>query len=112
MDVGKQKETLKFLERSDYELYVPSHAEPTDNISHLVEVNLNVMERVEEFLLSVSGTTDEVMRKLCSEFGIKLTNFTDYSLMLATLKAYLSYLHDRGDVHAEFGDTLHWKRIP
>ncbi len=112
MDIGRQKETLEFLEKSSYELYVPCHAKPTDDISYLVEVNMNVISRVEEFLLSLSrGTTDEILRKLCSEFEVKLSSFTEHALMLSALKAYLSYLHDRGDYKAEFEETLYWTRV-
>ncbi|WP_048096267.1 MBL fold metallo-hydrolase [Geoglobus ahangari] len=112
MDIGRQKGTLEFLGKSSYELYVPCHAEPTEDISHLVDVNMSVISRVEEFLLSLSGgTTDEILRKLCSEFGVKLSSFTEHALMLSALKAYLSYLHDRGDYRAEFERTLYWTRV-
>ncbi|AIY89809.1 MBL fold metallo-hydrolase [Geoglobus acetivorans] len=110
MDIEKQIETLSFLEKSSFEHYVPCHAEPTEDISYLADLNMNVIERVEEFILSVGGgTTEEILRRLCSEFEIRLSNFTEYSLMLAALKAYLSYLHNRGDIQAEFDGILYWK---
>jgi glyoxylase-like metal-dependent hydrolase (beta-lactamase superfamily II) len=109
MDIEKQKETLSFLEKSNYEFYVPCHAKPTADVSELVDLNFGVIERVEEFLISESGTTDEMLRKLCRKFEIRLRDFTSYALMLATLKAYLSYLHDKGALKAEFSDTLYWK---
>ena len=109
MDIEKQKQTLSFLEKSKFDLYVPCHAQPTSDISELIEVNLGIMERVEEFLATKSGTTDEILRRLCKEFGIKLRDFTSYALMAATLKAYLGYLYDKGVLEAEFGDTVYWK---
>ncbi|MBE8539289.1 MBL fold metallo-hydrolase [Geoglobus acetivorans] len=112
MDIEKQRETLSFLEKSSFERYIPCHAEPAEDITPLVDLNLDVIERVEEFLLSISkGTTDEILAKLCSEFEIRLNNFTEYSLMLATLKAYLSYLYNRGDIRAEFDGTVYWVRV-
>ncbi|MBO8182707.1 MAG: MBL fold metallo-hydrolase [Archaeoglobus sp.] len=109
MDIEKQKQTLSFLEKSDYDFYIPCHAKPTSDISELVELNLGVIERVEEFLAAERGTTDEILRRLCKEFGIRLADFTSYSLMLSTLKAYLGHLYDRGVLEVEFGDTLYWK---
>ncbi len=111
MDIEMQKNTLSFLEKSEYELYIPCHGALTDDISHLVDINLKVIESVVESILSLGkGTTEEIMKKICRQFDIKLRNFTEYSLMLATVKSYLSYLYNGGQIVAEFNDTLQWRR--
>ncbi len=110
MDIGKQKETLSFLERSSYEMYVPCHGEPVRDMTELVDINLNVITKVEEFLKSHrKATTDEILKSVCREFGIKLSNFIEYSLVMSAIRAYLSHLYNRGEISAEFGDTLYWK---
>ena len=110
MDIERQKQTLSLLEKSGYEYYIPCHAEATNDISELVESNLDVIRKVEEFLISLKrGTTEEILRKLCQEFEIKLSNFTEYYLMTSTLRAYLSYLYDKGVLAANFDEVLYWK---
>jgi|Deesub1362B_J571_1020462.scaffolds.fasta_scaffold00269_41 glyoxylase-like metal-dependent hydrolase (beta-lactamase superfamily II) len=110
MDVERQKQTLSFLEKSEYEHYVPCHAETTNDISELVESNLDVIRKVEEFLISLKeGTTEDILRKLCQEFEIKLNNFTEYYLMMSALRAYLSYLYNEGLLAANFDEVLYWK---
>ncbi len=110
MDIERQKQTLSFLEKSSYEYYVPCHAEATNDISDLVESNLNVIRNVEELLVSLrEGTTEEILRKVCREFEIKLNNFTEYYLMMSTLKAYLSYLYNKGVLSANFDNVLYWR---
>ena len=111
MDIERQKQTLSFLEKNNYDFYVPCHAKPTDDISELVEINSRVINEVEEFLLEESGTTDEILRRLCRKFEIKLSDFTSYSLMMATLKAYLGYLYDKQMISAKFDGTLYWKAL-
>ncbi len=110
MDIGKQKETLSFLERSDFEMYVPCHAEPVKDISDLVETNLGLILQVEKLIVShKKATTEEIMKNICREFGIKPESFTEYSLMLSAIKAYLSYLYNSGLISVEFDGVLHWK---
>lgn len=110
MDIEKQKRTLSLLEKSNYDYYVPCHANPTDDISELIDMNMKVIESVEELLISCKNrTTEEVLKMVCSKYGIRLTNFTEYCLMHSTIKAYLSCLYNRGDLNASFdGEILVW----
>ncbi len=110
MDIGSQKETLSFLERSECEMYIPCHAEPVKDITDLVELNLKLILQVEELIVSHGkATTEEILKSVCREFRIKLDNFTEYSLMLSAVKAYLSHLYNSGLISAEFDGMLYWK---
>ncbi len=111
MDIERQKRTLSLLEKSGYECYIPCHADATDDISDLVESNLNVIINMEEFLVSLKkGTTEDILRSVCREFGVKLRNFTEYCLMMSTLKAYLSHMYNKGMLTASFDCVLCWER--
>ncbi|AGK60746.1 hypothetical protein Asulf_00732 [Archaeoglobus sulfaticallidus PM70-1] len=110
MDIESQKESLKFLENSNFDCYIPAHAEKTEDIIQLVEANRKVIEEVESFIISIAKgkTTEEILRDVCKNFRIGLKSFSEYYLMLSTIKAYLSYLHNKGLIKGEFKDLLYW----
>ncbi len=100
VDIGKQLSTLDMLSEVNYRLYVPSHAEPTEDVSGLVSLNRKVINDVIDAILSVlkkgSVTTEQVVADVTTTFGIKMTTQSQYYLMSTTIMAYLSYLHANG----------------
>ncbi|MHA2298048.1 MAG: MBL fold metallo-hydrolase [Candidatus Hodarchaeales archaeon] len=114
VDIDDQKETLKFLKNTSHRFYVPCHAEPRDNISGLVDANLKVLNRVEEYLLDrlqTRKTTEQVLKETCDHHQIHLNGPQQYYLMNATIMAYLSSLHDRGLLAVDVKDNaLSWQK--
>jgi glyoxylase-like metal-dependent hydrolase (beta-lactamase superfamily II) len=111
MDIEKQKKTLTKIEKMKCDLFVPSHAEPTEDISSLVDLNLGVIERVEDLILSFNSpkTTEEIFKEVLDYFEITVNNFIEYSLALSTVKAYLSSLYNSGELNAFFdNNVLYW----
>ncbi|RLI75372.1 MBL fold metallo-hydrolase [Archaeoglobales archaeon] len=110
VDIENQKKTLKLLEKSNYDFYVPSHAEMTEDITDLVNVNLEVIEKVENFLLSISKpkTTEQIFKEIFDKFNIKISNIVEYYLMKSTIKAYLSYLYNKGKFEIKIDDLVYW----
>ena len=110
IDIETQKKTLEFVEKSKYDCYIPSHAEMTEDIADLVNTNLEVIEKVENFVLLVNKpkTTEQIFKEICSHFGIKISNLVEYYLMTSTIKAYLSYLYNKGDLRIKIDDVVYW----
>jgi hypothetical protein len=113
--VEKFLETLDFLEKANYNYYVPSHGKVVQDIKELVELNRKTVESVINTILDilkVPAKTEELMKSLFDRFEITLENLTQYVLYRSTVHAYLSFLLDRKEVEREFREnTLLWRRV-
>ncbi len=99
-DVGAQLATLEALERLEADWIVPSHAPPTRDIRPLVEANRGKILEIASFLLDTlaeSRRHEELLALLAGRYGIEL-NHTQYALVGSTLKSYLSWLSDKGEI--------------
>lgn len=114
IDIDKQKETLNFLKNSKYKLYIPSHAEPTENIMDLVEANMEIIEDVEQYLLeniNDSKTTEQILKNLCDHYNIEIKTGQEYYLMNTVTMAYLSSLYKRGNLNYVIREnSLFWEK--
>ena len=68
-DIDRTRETLKFLRDSQYKFYVPSHAEPRESLTELVDANLEAIEGVERYILEGfhgRKTTEQILKEIVS----------------------------------------------
>ncbi|MGC9104158.1 MAG: MBL fold metallo-hydrolase [Candidatus Methanodesulfokora sp.] len=111
-DVDEERRTLNALRESRYRLYVPSHAEPTQDIRNLVEENLEAIRVVEDNLIEVlkeNKGTDEIVSGVLRRMKIEVKDLGQYMLLRSALMAYLSSLRNRGIVRPELRDgVLMW----
>lgn len=114
-DIDMTRETLKFLRSSQYEVYVPSHAEPRESLAELVDANLEVIDGVEKYILdNFHGrkTTEQLLKELCDHYHIHMEGIQQYYLMNTLTMAYLSSLHKRGKLKVDVRDnSLFWEKI-
>jgi len=114
-DVVKLKETLALLNKSNYEYYVPSHAEPTNNITELVDINLETAKIIEEYILAALSnkkTTEQVLKTVCDNFKLEIKTAQQYYLINTGIMAHLSSLHKRGVL--KFGikeNSVYWEKM-
>lgn len=115
IDIDKERETLDFLKRSKYKYYVPSHAEPKEDITELTELNIQTIDGVEKNILDTlkeSRTTEQVLKSLCDNYKIEIKTAQQYYLMNTTAMAYLSSLHGREKIKLNMdGNFLFWKKL-
>jgi glyoxylase-like metal-dependent hydrolase (beta-lactamase superfamily II) len=113
-DVGSHLATLERLSETAHSLYVPSHTKPVDDITPLVDRNLETVRTIIADLLSLLGeekTAEELQRELCTMYGLDLNVVQQYYLIHTTVMAYLSHLHESEMVEITLrGNSLHWKR--
>lgn len=113
-DVAGYLKTLEAVEKMQAEMFVPAHAEATDNIAPLARLNIEkVMEIAEKIteLCREPLTFEEVLKKLFDDFGLTM-NFEQYVLVGSTVRSYLSWLKDDGKLSAEFAENrLLWRRV-
>ena len=98
----------------DAKLFIPAHAEPTDDIAPLAQVNIDAVARTADQILSLCTepvTFDELIGRLFDSLSLTLS-LQQYVLVGSTVKSYLSYLTDRGEIAALCeNNRLFWKRI-
>jgi len=113
-DVGSHRETLKTLRETSHTLYVPSHTEPTGDITALVDVNLGVVESITSDILGLLDepkTVSEIQSGLCTGYGLDLDVVQQYYLIHTTLMAYLGHLYEEKTIEIKLEDnTLRWSK--
>ena len=114
VDVAAYIDTLERIKTMDAKLFIPAHAEPTDDIAPLAQVNIDAVTRTADQILSLcteSVTFDELLGRLFDSLGLTLS-LQQYVLVGSTVKSYLSYLTDRGEIAALCeNNRLFWKRV-
>ncbi|NLB83552.1 MAG: MBL fold metallo-hydrolase [Synergistaceae bacterium] len=113
LDVGAALSTLDFLEKTEAKWFVPSHAQPTEDIRPLAEVNRAALLRVSELVLDRCGepaTREGILKTLSDRFGLSMSG-TEYVLNFAVVGAHLTWLRERGLVFPAVSEgRLLWKK--
>ncbi len=94
LDVQRYLDTLKLLETSDADIYVPSHGEPSDDIKGLIEANRSKIQEIASTIgkiCEMPKTSEEILADVCGHYKIRL-NENQYLLVLSTIRSYLSYM--------------------
>jgi len=93
-------------------LFVPAHAEPCEDIQSLVKMNLDKVYEVIAFLKEGCKEPigfDDLLKMVFDHYGLQL-DFNQYVLVGSTVRSYLSYLHDKGELNAQFdSNKLKWQ---
>ncbi len=107
-DVDTYIKTLEKIQTLNAGLFIPSHAEQTKDIKGLARINiektLEVAEKIKT-LLKEPKTFEELLSVLFTEYNLTM-NLQQRMLVGSTVKSYLSYLKDKGDLNFEFKDNL------
>lgn len=112
-DVGAYLETLERVKTMEAAMFVPSHAEATENITPLAELNIKttlaVAEKIESFCASTK-TFEEIVKATFDSYGLTMS-LQQYVLLGSTIKAYLTWLRSQGRVDFEFTDNkMIWRK--
>lgn len=111
-DVEAYLATLDHVLTLEGDLFVPSHAAPVSDLGPLVERNkvkvLEIAERLLDFCAD-SADGDTLLQRLFDTYGLVM-NANQHALAGSTLRAYLTFLTDSGELEADFGgNRLHWR---
>jgi glyoxylase-like metal-dependent hydrolase (beta-lactamase superfamily II) len=110
-DVAGHLSTLERLESLAVRWIVPGHGRPVTDAGALIAANRAALkgtaEAISSFCSRPSGF-EEILAELCRSFAIEL-NSSQYVLVGGTLRAYLTWLCDRGILHPSFeGGRMLW----
>lgn len=113
-DVAAYLDTLEMVKKLEAKMFVPAHAEATDTIAPLAQLNIDKVKEIAEKIITLCVTPlcfEQVLQKLFSEYDLQM-NFEQYVLVGSTVRSYLSWLKDMGKVNARFeNNMLLWERI-
>ncbi|HWQ59454.1 MAG TPA: MBL fold metallo-hydrolase [Clostridia bacterium] len=107
-DVGAYLATLDLVESMRASLFVPAHAPVMEDIAPLVRCSrervLNIMEK----LLTICETPlcfDVILQRVFYEYRLKM-DFGQHALIGSTVRSFLSYLKETGNMEVLFEDNV------
>lgn len=113
-DVAAYLDTLERVKEMHATLFVPAHADATDNIAPLAQYNIDKVNEIAGHILDFCAaphTFEEVLQHLFTSYDLAMT-FEQYALVGSTVRNYLSWLLDGERLSATFTDNrLLWQRV-
>lgn len=112
-DVGAYLETLERVKDMKARLFIPSHAEPCEDISELARYNIDkvnsIADKIAE-LLKEPLSFDILLKKLFEEYSLTMT-YEQHALVGSTVKSYLTYLCEKEMLETVIEDNIiKWKK--
>lgn len=113
-DVAAYLDTLERVKEMHAALFVPAHADATEDIAPLAQYNIDKVNELAGHILDFCAaphTFEEVLQHLFTSYDLAMT-FEQYALVGSTVRNYLSWLLDSERLSATFTDNhLLWQRV-
>lgn len=113
-DVAAYLDTLERVKEMHAALFVPAHADATEDIAPLAQYNIDKVNEIAGHILDFCAaphTFEEVLQHLFTSYDLAMT-FEQYALVGSTVRNYLSWLLDIERLSATFTDNrLLWQRV-
>lgn len=113
-DVAAYLDTLERIKEMHAALFVPAHANATEDIAPLAQYNIDKVNEIAGHILDFCAaphTFEEVLQHLFTSYDLAMT-FEQYALVGSTVRNYLSWLLDSENLSANFSDNrLLWQRV-
>ena len=113
-DVRAFLASLDAVEALSGRLFIPSHAEPTEDIRPLVKVNREKTHEIMDLVLSLikdPASPEDILKGVFDHYGLTM-DFTQYALAGSTMKSYLTYLLEEARAEPLFeGNRLQWRAV-
>ncbi|MFT4107974.1 MAG: MBL fold metallo-hydrolase [Lacrimispora sp.] len=107
-DVAAYLNTLETVKTLKATMFVPAHAEATNDIAPLAQLNIDKVHEIEEKILLLCREPlcfEHILQKLFNEYGLTM-NFEQYVLVGSTVRSYLAWLKDTGKINVDFKSGL------
>lgn len=113
-DVAAALDCLEHLSEIECKWVLPAHAELTDCIAELAKLNRDKMLEICSLLKSICAREkcfDDIIKEVFDLYGLELS-FAQYVLVGSSLRSYLAFLLDRGELEALFfGNKMQWRSL-
>lgn len=107
-DVEAYLETLEMIKTMEGRVFVPSHAEATEDIAPLAQYNIDVVQEIAGRILghcALPLSFEALLAKLFEDYQLSMT-VQQHALVGSTVRSYLSWLKDRGELHIIIEDNM------
>ena len=113
-DVAAYLKTLETVRGMRAKLFIPAHAEASEDMSELAQYNIDAVSAAAEKILEVCREPmcfEAILQRLFTDWGLTMT-FEQYVLVGSTLRSYLAWLKDAGRINAFFDkNRLMWQTL-
>ncbi len=113
-DVGSYIKTLEMVKQLEADIFVPSHAEITENIVPLAQLNIDKAYEIADKITDICKEPlcfEQILQKIFTEYNLTMT-FEQYVLVGSTIRSYLAWLKDTNKVKTNFDNNLLlWERV-
>lgn len=111
-DVQAYLDTLEKVKSLSGAFFVPAHAEACEDVSELAQYNIDTVNEIAGRIKSICTQPvnfEALLQRLFDEYAIELS-FEQYALVGSTVKSYLAWLMDKGQLKATCeNNMLLWK---
>lgn len=107
-DVGEYLSTLERVKAMQAKVFIPAHAEQTDDISALAQYNIDKVNEIADKICEFCAEPicfEKLLQKLFNHYGLQLS-FEQYVLVGSTVRSYLAWLKDTGRVTVKFEENM------
>ena len=107
-DVAEYLKTLENVKTMTAKMFVPSHADATENIAELAQFNIDKVHEIAEKIVGICAEPicfEQILKRLFDEYCLKMT-FEQHVLVGSTVRSYLSWLYDTDKLTAGFEDNV------
>ena len=113
-DCLSSRETLEKVKAMEARLFVPAHAAATEDIKALAQLNIDKVNEIAGRILELCRQPmlfEHILQRLFQTYSLTM-DFEQYVLVGSTVRSYLSWLKESGQLEAIFDDgCLLWHRI-
>lgn len=107
-DVEAYLSTLETVKSLSAKMFVPAHAEATENIADLAQYNIDKVHEIAEKIVGICAAPtcfESILQKLFAVYSLTM-NFEQYVLVGSTVRSYLAWLKDTGRLDVRFEDNM------
>ena len=113
-DAAAYLNTLEMVKSLEAKMFVPAHAEATEDIRALAQYNIDKVLEIAETITTLCReplSFEVILQKLFTAYNLTM-NFEQYVLVGSTVRSYLSWLKDTGRLTVTFeNNMLLWQRV-
>ncbi len=111
VDAGAYLQTLEDAKQLKAAFFVPGHTDPAEDITELLQKNIDKIHEIEASLLRIleqPRTVDEILREVFREYRLFM-DLAQYVLIGSTVRSYLAWLEAAGKIRYFAKDNmLYW----
>lgn len=107
-DVQAYLDTLEEVKSLSGAFFVPAHAEACEDVSELAQYNIDTVNEIAGRIKSICTQPvnfEALLKRLFDEYALEMS-FEQYALVGSTVKSYLAWLMDKGQLKAKCESNL------